>query len=281
MIVPVREPAPYLEEALAAVRSQVPAPGEVVVVRDENGRGPAPTRAAGLARTGAGLIALADADDVWEPGKLAAQVEALDAHPRAAVCFGRAVVIGPSGRPTGERMPELPPGVHAGAELGRLLFERNWVPAASALVRREALEAVGGFEGPALPAGSDWELWLRLAAAGWSFVCEPRARVRYRRHDGALTSDIARLAEAGLAIHDLHAGLVDESTRRRVRARDLTSLARGRIRQRRWREARDALRRAAELEPPDARERLMSAMAAVPGVRGVLGRRDPYRRGPA
>jgi GT2 family glycosyltransferase len=296
-IVPVRGPAPYLDEALGSVLGQDPPPDEVVVVddgsdapieapdgvllvRNERPLGPAGARAAGLLALRADLIALADADDVWLPGKLAAQLEALDAHPDAAVSFGRVEVVAADGRPTGERWPELTPGRHDAASLRPVLFEANPVPAASAVLRRGPLEAVGGFDGgPQLAAGSDWELWLRLVAAGHAFVCEPRARIRYRRHAGGVTQDVAALAEAGLAIHATHAALVDAQTRERVRARELTALARGRIRQRRYGEARAALREAATLSPPGPRERLLLFIAAVPGLRAGLGRRDPYRTG--
>jgi glycosyltransferase involved in cell wall biosynthesis len=295
VIVPVRAPAPYLAEALTSVLRQEPAPAAVVVVDDgseppletlegarvvrldDGPRGPAGARAAGLAALDTELVALADADDVWEPGKLAAQIDALDAHPSAAVCFGRALVVDASGRPMGERLPEAERGLHAASGFALRLFERNVVPAASAVVRRDALEAVGGFDGgPALSAGSDWELWLRLAAAGHDFVCEPRARIRYRRHAGGLTSDVARLAEAGLAIHAAHAGLVDPATARRVQAQDLETLARGRVRQRRYAEARAELAKAAELEAPGPRERLLRIALALPGLRAALGRRNPY-----
>src|SRR6478672_7992629 len=124
----------------------------------------------------------------------------------------------------------------------RALYERNWIPAASALVRRDALLTVGGFApGADLPAGSDWDLWLRLAAAGYDFVCEPRAKIKYRRHVGGLTSDVSRLAEAGLEVHKRHAGLVDPETAKRTRAGDLVALARGRIRERRYEDAKRAL----------------------------------------
>jgi glycosyltransferase involved in cell wall biosynthesis len=295
VIVPVRGPAPYLDEALASVLGQVPRPDEVVVVDDgspaapavpagvrmvrrERSGGPAAARAEGLAASSADLIALADADDVWEEGKLAAQLEALERHPGAAVCFGRATVIGADGRPTGERLPELDGGLHEALGLAARLYERDLVPAASAVIRRAALEEVGGFDaGAPLPAASDWDLWLRLVAAGHSFVCEPRARIRYRRHAGGLTADVARLAEAGLAVHERHADLVPGDLRRIVHARDLTSLARGRIRQRRWGDARAALGMAARLEPPAPRERALRLLVGVPGLRRLLGRRDPYR----
>jgi hypothetical protein len=187
------------------------------------------------------------------------------------------VVIDAAGHATGEQLPELRGGLIAADELVRGLYARNAIPAASVVIRRDALDAVGGFvpETP-LPAATDWDLWLRLASAGCAFVCEPEARIRYRRHAGGLTADVSRLAEAGLAIHERHAGLVGEQVARAARAADLETLARGRIRERRYSEARAALTSAAELRPPATRERLLRAATAVPGLRTALGRRNPY-----
>ncbi|MEX2195830.1 MAG: glycosyltransferase family A protein [Thermoleophilaceae bacterium] len=291
-IVPVHGRSPYLEGALDALFGQDPAPDEVVVVddgspepvsvpegrcrlvrRDERG-GPAAARESGLAAApDADLVAFADADDRWLPGKLAAQLDALGAHPDAALCFGRALVVGPDGRPTGEEWETLRGGVHSAEELGPLLYERNPIPASSVIVRRDALLDAGGFAGPA-DLGSDWDLWLRLVRRGASFVCEPRARIEYRRHPGGVTADVARLAEASLAIHAEHASLVSPEVVRRVRARDLTALARGRVRRRDYAGAREAL---ADAGPPGPRERLLAALLRVPGARGLLGRRDPHR----
>jgi hypothetical protein len=277
VIVPVHRPAPFLDEALRSALSQDPAPAAHVVVEDEQGRGPAWARDEGLRRLGdCDWVALLDADDAWEPGKLAAQGEALARRPGAAVCFGRAVAVGTDGRPTGERLPELAAGPHGAAELAPVLYESNPIPTSSALVRRDALEAAGGFAGPA-PLASDWDLWLRLVAGGAEFVCEPRARIRYRRHAGGVTADVAALAESMLQVHAAHASLVDEDTRRRLESRDRVLLARGRVRQRRWDEAARALREADRLEPLRGRERVLRRLVGVPGVRAALGRRDPYR----
>jgi GT2 family glycosyltransferase len=297
VIVAARAPVPWLADAVDSVLSQEPAPHDVVVVDhaseppvgavagarllrvSDPGGGPAAVRAAGMAALDTELIALADADDVWEPGKLRSQLEALAAHPEAAVCCGRAVVVGADGRATGERLPELPGGFLSAADLRQALYEQNAIPAASAVIRRDALVAVGGFiPSEPLPAASDWDLWLRLVEAGYAFVCEPRARIRYRRHSGGLTADLSRLAEAGLAIHERHAGLVDETTFARAKARDLETLARGRIRERRYDEAKEALRQAAALRRPATRERLLATAVTIPGARSLLGRRNPYAK---
>jgi len=277
LIVPVMPPAPFLDEAVQSALEQDPRPDEHAIVRDEQGEGPAPTREAALARLGdCDWVALLDADDAWEPGKLAAQREALARHPDAVVCFGRATTVGDDGRPTGELLPELPAGPLAAAELTPLLFESNPIPTSSALVRRDALVRAGGFAAPGRLA-SDWDLWLRLVADGATFVCEPGARIRYRRHAGGVTADIATLAESRLKVHEAHAHLVDDDSRRRAESRDLVLLARGRIRERRYREAAEALAHADELEPLHGRERALGQLVKVPGVRALLGRRRPYR----
>ena len=274
---PVGDPAPFYEEAVASALDQDPPLDAQAIVRDERGEGPARTRAAALAQLGdCDWVALLDADDAWEPGKLAAQREAIDRHPDAVLCFGRATAIGEDGRATGEKLPELAPGLHPAEDLAPVLYWSNSIPTSSVLVRRDALVDAGGFAGPAALA-SDWDLWLRLVAHGGTFVCEPRARIRYRRHTGGVTADVAGLAESMLAVHAANGRLVDEDTKRRAEARDLVLLARGRIRQRRWRDAAMALARADALLPLRGRERALRRLVAVPGLRAGLGRRQPYR----
>jgi glycosyltransferase involved in cell wall biosynthesis len=300
VVVPVRGFAPYLAEALDSVLAQDPPPAAVVVVDDgsdppvalhpDHARrarlirraaagGPAAARATGLGALGGevDLIALCDADDAWEPGKLAAQLRALERAPAAVLCFGRALVVGPDGRPTGERWAEPAPGVHEAAAFARALYEANPVPTSSVVVRRAALQAAGGFAGP-VPVAEDWELWLRLARAGGAVACEPAARIRYRRHPGGLTADVARLAAAQLELHRLHGDLVGAEARRRAERADLAALARGRAREGDWAGARAALAGAARVGRPPSRDRVLGAVLRVPGARRLAGRRDPYGR---
>lgn len=277
VLIPVRPPSPYLDEAVQSALTQDPPPAEHTVVVDESGKGPAAARDEGLGRLeDCDWIALLDADDAWEPGKLAAQIAAIERHPEAAVCFGRATAVDADGRPTGEALPELAAGVHPAAELAPVLYESNPIPTSSALIRRECLVEAGGFAAPGRLA-SDWDLWLRLVARGRTFVCAPDARIRYRRHADGVTADVAALAESMLAVHEAHDSLVDEDTRRRVESRDLVLLARGRIRQRRWDEAARALRQADHLDPLAGRERALRRLVRTPGLRLILGRRRPYR----
>ena len=255
MIVPVHGFPGYLAETLDSLLAHRPAPTEVVVVDDaspepvrlhpdhaphcalvrrERCGGPAAARATGLTALGPGaeLIALCDADDAWSDGKLAAQLAALDEHPGAALCFGRALVVGTDGRATGERWTLLEPGLHQGAPLQALLYDTNPIPTSSVVMRRGALERAGGFESPVRLA-EDWDLWLRLAARSETFVCAPDAIVRYRRHPGGLTADVAALARCQLELHRTHGALVEPAVRERALAADeaaLRSATRGGLR---------------------------------------------------
>jgi len=247
-IIPVHGFAPYLAETLDAVLAERP---EVVVVVDDGSSsplalhpdhlgagvrlirreaagGPALAREAGERALGpqVDLVALCDADDAWAPGLLGAHRSALAAVPDAGWAFGRALVVGPDGRATGERWDRPAPGRHAPEPLARALYAANPIPTSSVVLRRDALRAAGGFPGPVRVA-EDWELWLRLARGGAGALCVPEATVRYRRHPGGLTADVTRLARAQLALHATHADLVTPEEHATAEARDLAALADG------------------------------------------------------
>ena len=298
VIVPVYGDAPYLAATLDSVLAQDPQPHEIVVVddgspspielaerhagrclllrRDKRG-GPQPARATGLEAMRSEFVALADSDDRWAPGKLAAQLERLDAEPDAAVCFGPVTVVDSAGRETGERWEWSEPAALEPSRFAARLYTHNPIHISSTVVRRASLEAAGGFQSPA-PLAEDYDLWLRLAARDERFIYEPRARVVVRRHDRSLSWDIAALVESLLVVREAHAGLVEDAIVQRTRAEDLRSLARGRVRLRDYAGAREALARSARIEPLPPRLRALEVALRLPGVRLALGRRYPYRR---
>ena len=279
VVIPARAPAPYLEAAVASVRAQdapvvvvddgsdppLPAMPDVTWIRRAATGGPGAARNEGVRALRTEWVGFCDADDEWLPGKLAAQERALAQAPAVSVCAGAAEIVDEAGVATGERWDPL--------EDPERLYEGNPVLLSSVLVRRSVFSGSGGFD-EALSHAEDWDLWLRLARDGAEFLSVSEARVRYRRHAGGLTADVAALARAQLLVHRRYAQLVAPEVARRAQHRDLLALAEGLLRERRHREARQALREAAGYGPVpwERRARL------VPGVRALAGRRDPYRR---
>lgn len=283
VVVPVRGFAPYLAEALDAILHERPQAVVVVddaspeplalhsdhvaqgvrLVRSEQRLHLPGARNRGAAELGEGvdLLAFCDGDDAWEPGSLRARVAALEAAPWAVLAFGRARVVGPDGRETGERW-EAPPAGRFADLPG--LYRHNPIPVSSVVVRRRAF---AGFD-ESYRSGEDWELWLRLLRGGAAFVCVPDAVIRYRRHPHAMTASLDVLAQGMARLHARHGDAVDPALRDEMLRRDRAGESEGLLRRRRYREARALL-------PPGRRR----ALLAVPAVRGLLGRRDPYRRG--
>jgi GT2 family glycosyltransferase len=148
----------------------------------------------GIARTRAPYVLLLNNDAVLEPDYVARLVARLDLDARLAA--GQGLVLSEDGRQVdsaglswnsrGEALPLL-----SGEDVSvaaREPFEVPGVSATATLYRREALEAVarGGsvFDGAFFAYYEDVDLSLRLARAGWRFVCDPRA---IARHEGSRT----------------------------------------------------------------------------------------------
>jgi len=168
--------------------------GHAVTLVSEPHRGdPAIPRNIGIQRASNDLIAFLDADDVWLPGKVDAQLAALVAEP------GVGLVCTNAFRQTQPEVfcdlqPYLPRGAGASGDVLAQLLVDNFVITSSVLVLRAVVEDVGYFRNGS--AGSeDYGLWLRAARVcrfvyleqpwltyrdfGWSY------RQEWSRADGA------------------------------------------------------------------------------------------------
>jgi len=146
-------------EALAPLKATVvddgsPDPVDGAHVRLPVNRGPAAARNAGLAATTAPIVAFVDSDVAVGAETLGRLASMLDADPSLAA-------VAPRVLPSGSRLDVGPrPGaVRPGART-------SYLPSTVLVVRRAAIEAVGGFD-ENLRVGEDVDLVWRLVAAGF------------------------------------------------------------------------------------------------------------------
>ncbi len=144
-------------------------------------RGIAGALALGVDAARGELLARMDADDVSVPGRLAASAALLDASPELGA-VGTRVDAFPDdalGEGTRRYVAWLNSLVSA-ADHDRDLFVESPLCHPSVMMRREALAAAGGYRD--VPWPEDYDLWLRLHAAGWKLAKVPEVLLRWRHH---------------------------------------------------------------------------------------------------
>jgi mycofactocin glycosyltransferase len=167
-------------EAIAAVARQ----GGARMVRNGVAAGPAGARNAGLAATGAPLVAFLDSDTLPSDGWLDTLLAHFD-DPRTAAVAPRVAV--PAGRGALAAYEAVRSPLDLGDGPGVVGPDRRigFVPAAALVVRRAALSECGGFDA-AMRVGEDVDLVWRLAAGDWTVRYEPTVRVEHPHRAAAL-----------------------------------------------------------------------------------------------
>ena len=216
VIIPAYNAAAFVQRAVDSVLAQTWQDLELLVVDDgsaddtvkllggygdrlclitqANG-GPAAARNRGLHAARGEFVAMLDADDWWEPGKLAEQVALLDASPDIGFCSTATRVVNGRGTTVGEW-----PCTPQCAPLTEALFINSASIAGSTsgvLVRRALLLEAGGFD-TTLRGFEDPDLWIRLSART-SYACIPHALTVVVRTPGSVSSHLPNMRAAMLA----------------------------------------------------------------------------------
>jgi len=209
VVIPTYNRRESVGRALDSVLAQQPAPFEVLVVDDgssdgtealfaapppgvrylrQPNRGASSARNHGIREARGEWIAFLDSDDVWLPGKLAAQLAHLEG---AKVCFSAAV------DERGERLDDLPQMTGAdrgeariGADDPAFFLHARHPFIQSALIERAALLDAGGFD-EGLRVAEDTKLLYELVSSlGFVAVLEPGVRVTREREVAGLSDDL-------------------------------------------------------------------------------------------
>jgi GT2 family glycosyltransferase len=165
----------------------------------------------GFARARGRHLLLLNPDAVPAPGALARSVQLMDADPRIGVGGGRLVGADGSAQPSARTFPGLLTEVFTFTGLSARyprsrLFGRldrtwadpsrpadvDWVPGAYAIIRRSALDAVGGFDERFFLYYEEVDLCRRMKAAGFAVRYWPDVVIMH--HGGASARTVQGLA---------------------------------------------------------------------------------------
>ncbi len=190
----------------------------VKLVRQANG-GAAAARNAGLRAAGGRYCAFHDADDLWFPGKLERQLPLLGTR---TLVFSDAWVEEGERRFPWSTMVHRSGGAYPHGDVYDELVSANFIPISSVVLPTPLVHEVGGFN-ESLRVLADWDLWLRLAAAGVSFDYVSEPLVLYRVRPGSLSSDKVSMRAEELRVFALHARHAPPARRRLLGRRTRTA----------------------------------------------------------
>ncbi len=122
-------------------------------------RGISPSLNDGLLEASAPFVAIQDADDHSDPVRLERQLELIERDATVAVVGARMREEDGQGRPLRSRTS------FAAGDVGDVLMRFNPIPNSCALMRRDLVLALGGYDRRYRYA-MDYDLWLRLAEHG-------------------------------------------------------------------------------------------------------------------
>jgi glycosyltransferase involved in cell wall biosynthesis len=227
VVIPAYNAGAFIEATIRSIQAQTVSVAQIVVVNDgssdatrdiaraagatvldQQNLGLPASRNRGISAATEPWIALADADDLWEPNKIELQWRSLERAPTAAFSFCDYSQFNEKGvinacviyevhrhfrhvlRTSLDQHSSLCDGV----SLGAALLVQNVVCHSSILVRKEAVIALGGYD-TTLLAAEDYEFLMRLTRDHvGTYVDLPL--VHYRRHATAMTSNIPKCREA-------------------------------------------------------------------------------------
>ena len=167
--------------------------GRVTYLRQAN-QDVAAARNTGIRAASGEYLTFLDDDDLIMPTKIERQVQVLASRPKVGLVHCRFYYADKDGNYLYKAglLPE-------GKVLPRLVCS-NFVWVGAPLIRRRCFDQVGLFDEEIPSVTADWDMWLRIAQAGYRFACVQEVLGAYRIQRDSMMSDVAKLERGMLAV---------------------------------------------------------------------------------
>jgi glycosyltransferase involved in cell wall biosynthesis len=169
--------------------------GRIVYVRQDN-QGVAAARSAGVRVASGEYLNFLDDDDFFMPTKIERQVQILNSRPEVGLVHCRFYHVDGNGNRLGKA------GILPEGEVLKELVHGCFVWSGAPLIRRQCLDQVGLFDEETWSASEDWDMWLRIAQAGYPFACVQEPLGAYRIVPDSRMANLVRLEHGVFAVLD-------------------------------------------------------------------------------
>jgi len=212
IITPAYNAAPFIHDTIDSIQKQIFGDWELLIVDDgstdetveiversqqtdprirllrQSNAGPSAARNRAMRIAGGAFFAFIDSDDQWHPEFLAHQLDVFAQHPETSLvtsnaCFLGGPLDGRARRPQSDGYPALTP---------EYIIANDSAVFIMTVFRREVFERIGGLDETQWTS-EDYDFWIRAALVGFVFRMSSRPLALYRRHDGSLSDDKARM----------------------------------------------------------------------------------------
>lgn len=161
----------------------------------QNHGGPSKPRNIGISHASGQYIAMFDSDDIMLPNKLERTVGILDRFPEISVAFSDCFRFSDDGTVFPGTLLKMYSGLKdllkeavednvfilSSTDAYHNLFQENYIPTSSVMVRKEVFECVGDFD-EELINGDDRDMWFRLSSIySFGFINSPLHKYRVRK----------------------------------------------------------------------------------------------------
>jgi glycosyltransferase involved in cell wall biosynthesis len=153
-------------------------------------------------------IAILEGDDYWPQEKLQVQYDLMENNPTSIMCYGESRMVSESKKEIGyfdlPSKRSIATNEPIGSSLTAFFDLQLFIPALTVLLRRSALERIGGFQHSQWVPAVDYPTWLRLCLEGPFLPIENQYLGSWRRHKGAISIDYQLEAWKGMAAHNIY-----------------------------------------------------------------------------